>query len=66
MTLTVNGQASQVPDGLTIQGLLQHLGVTATRVAVEVNLQIVKRDKHPEHRLCDGDKVEIVTFVGGG
>ncbi len=66
MTLTVNGQQEQFPDGLTVRGLLAHLGITAERVAVEVNLRVVKRAEHPELRLSDGDKIEVVTFVGGG
>jgi sulfur carrier protein len=64
--LTVNGEAREVPDGTTVSQLLASLEVTAGRVAVEVNTDVVRRAQHEQHRLADGDRVEIVTFVGGG
>ena len=66
MTAIVNGEAQQIPDGLTVAALLQHLGVGGERVAVERNGAIVKRARHAEERLSDGDVLEIVSFVGGG
>jgi sulfur carrier protein len=63
---TVNGEAMELPDGLTVQGLLQHLSVRAERVAVERNGRVVKKARHGEEQLSAGDVVEIVTFVGGG
>jgi sulfur carrier protein len=66
MKLTVNGEPTEVPEGLTIAGLLEHLEVRGPRVAVEVNRRIVVRGQHAEHRLGEGDQVEIVTLVGGG
>lgn len=66
MRATVNGEVRELPEGLTVSGLLQHLGVRAERVAVERNGAVVKRARHPEERLQAGDVLEIVTFVGGG
>lgn len=66
MTLLVNGEPRQVPEGATVRDLLQELKVIGERVAVEVNAEVVRRARHAEHRLRDGDKVEVVTFVGGG
>jgi sulfur carrier protein len=66
MRLEVNGEATEVPEGLTIQGLLEHLKVGGGRVAVEVNREVIRREAHAAHRLAPGDRVEIVAFVGGG
>lgn len=66
MELTINGEAREVPAGLTVEGLLRHLALTGDRVAVEVNRQLVRRAERPAHTLRAGDAVEIVTFVGGG
>ncbi len=66
MRLTINGEERSVPDALTVRGLLEHLGIRPERVAVEVNLDVVKRAEHPQRKLAEGDKVEIVSFVGGG
>ena len=66
MKLLVNGEPRQVSDGITVVELLQDLKVVAERVAVEVNAEVIRRARHAEHRLSEGDKVEVVTFVGGG
>jgi len=66
VTVTVNGEAREVPEGTTVAQLLATLEVTVGRVAVEVNTAVVRRAQHEAHRLADGDQVEIVTFVGGG
>lgn len=65
MQISINGEPREVPDGVTLEGLLRELKI-AERVAVEVNLEVVRRARHAEHRLRAGDRVEIVTFVGGG
>jgi sulfur carrier protein len=64
--ISVNGQPRRVSDGATIAQLLEELGLAAKYVAVEVNLQLVPRGRHAEHRLSEGDRLEIVTLVGGG
>jgi sulfur carrier protein len=66
MRATVNGEAMELPEGLTIIALLQHLGVRAERVAVERNGAVVKKARHAEEILGQDDVLEIVTFVGGG
>jgi sulfur carrier protein len=62
----LNGELREIPDGLTVAGLLAHLGVKAQRVAVEVNETVVTKDRYESHRIGSGDSVEIVAFVGGG
>ena len=62
----LNGERRELPDGLTVETLLSHLGVKAVRVAVEVNETVVTKDRYLTHRLSAGDSIEIVAFVGGG
>jgi len=64
--ITVNGELREMPDGLTVADLLAHLEVPRQATAVEVNRALVPRSRHGEHRLAEGDAVEIVTLVGGG
>ena len=66
MRATVNGDNLELPEGLTVAALLQHLGVRAERVAVERNGAVVKKARHAEERVAPDDVLEIVTFVGGG
>jgi sulfur carrier protein len=66
MDLTVNGEPKVVPDGLTVRGLIEHLGLTDGPVAVERNREVVPRAHHAGTPLTQGDVVEIVHFVGGG
>ena len=66
MKLTVNGNQSEHSDALSVEELLNELDIEPGRVAVEVNLNIVKKANYQEHFLKDGDSVEIVNFVGGG
>lgn len=66
MQLQINGQAQEFPDGTTVAQLLSLLAITAPRVAVEVNAQVIVRARHERTTLQPGDQVEIVTFVGGG
>ena len=66
MQVTVNGSAREIPEGLTVRGLLEHLVLTDGPVAVEVNRAVVPRARHVEQTIAVGDVVEIVHFVGGG
>jgi sulfur carrier protein len=66
MEVTVNGARREVPEGLTVRGLVVHLGLTEGPVAVEVNREIVPRARHDQHRVAPGDVIEVVHFVGGG
>jgi sulfur carrier protein len=64
--ITVNGQLLQAAQGTTVAELLEQLGLAGRHVAVEANLELVPRQRHAQHRLADGDRLEIVTLVGGG
>jgi sulfur carrier protein len=66
MQLTVNGERQEVPDGLTVRGLIERLGLTDGPVAVERNRAVVPRAEHATQPRCPDDVVEIVHFVGGG
>jgi len=64
--VTINGEARDLPDELTLDELLQFLELTENRVAIEHNREIVKRDRWTRVRVAAGDRLEIVHFVGGG
>lgn len=66
LRITVNGEPKTAPEGTTVAGLISLLGMDAARVAVERNQDVVPRRTWAEAKLGDGDKVEIVAFVGGG
>ena len=66
MKLQINGTEKEIKDGLTVKGLLESLEIDPNRVAVEVNLKIIKRCDFGEQNLNEGDAIEIVNFVGGG
>jgi sulfur carrier protein len=66
MQVTVNGASKDVPQGLSVRGLLDHLALTSGPVAVEINRAIIPRAKHGERIVNEGDAIEIVHFVGGG
>ncbi|HEX3770462.1 MAG TPA: sulfur carrier protein ThiS [Polyangiaceae bacterium] len=66
MVVSVNGSPHEVPAGLTVRQLIEHLGLTEGPVAVEINRAIVPRARHPEHPVSPGDEIEVVHFVGGG
>lgn len=65
MRVTINGAATEIPDGLTLRGLLEHLKLDGP-VAIEVNRAIVPRVDHAHHLVRESDSLEIVHFVGGG
>ncbi|HZN12144.1 MAG TPA: sulfur carrier protein ThiS [Blastocatellia bacterium] len=64
--ITVNGEARRVTAGVTVADVLDALGLTPERVAVELNLSILPRAAWPATRLASGDRLEVVHFVGGG
>ncbi len=66
MRLTVNGEAAEQADGLTVSALLAELNLDPRRVAVERNKLIVRRAQFDRTDLTNGDELEIVTLVGGG
>ncbi|MBF1803430.1 sulfur carrier protein ThiS [Alloalcanivorax profundimaris] len=64
-SLTVNGDPMTL-DGTTVADLVAQLQLSGRRLAVEVNRDIVPKSEHGQHRLHDGDVVEIVHAIGGG
>ena len=66
MQITLNGEPHELPEGTTVAGLLESLHRTSGRVAVEINTDVVPRAEHAARVIAAGDRVEVVTFVGGG
>jgi sulfur carrier protein len=66
MTVTINGERREIPDGLHVLALLEHLGMRAERVAIEHNLDILPRAHWQRTPVQPNDRFEIVHFVGGG
>jgi len=62
----INGEAREIDERTSIATLVESLGLTAPHVAIELNLEVVPRARHSETMLRDGDRLEIVTLVGGG
>jgi thiamine biosynthesis protein ThiS len=66
MQIRLNGEAKEVDEGTTLQRLVEQLALAPDRLAVELNYQVIRRARWPEVKLSEGDRVEIVHFVGGG
>jgi thiamine biosynthesis protein ThiS len=66
LSITVNGTSMTLPVGSTITDLLRLLEVEPGLVAVEQNFEIVPREQYPDREILEGDRLEIVHFVGGG
>ena len=66
MHLFINGEQKPFAEQLSLAQLVEQLGMKGDRVAVELNREIIARAQWPETRLKDGDRLEIVHFVGGG
>jgi thiamine biosynthesis protein ThiS len=66
MEIRLNGKTREVADGITVSQLLDELTLQALRVAVQVNTDIIKRERYEEVVLQPGDTVEILTFMSGG
>ena len=67
MELVINGESIQVPNEVkTVSDLLAHFQLNKQIAIVEVNLTIIPKQQYETTTLCNGDKVEIVHFVGGG
>jgi sulfur carrier protein len=66
MKIFFNGQPHEVEEGTTIAALLNRFELQPRYVAVEVNLQLIPRDRHAHHVLQAEDRLEVVTLVGGG
>ena len=66
MTITLNGDKHELAAPVSVSALLQELDIDARRVAVELNLTVVKKTAYDSSVIKEGDEVEIVNFVGGG
>lgn len=66
MDILLNGQPRQIQDATTLLDLLTAEGLHERRLAIEVNLEIIPRQRYAEHLLASGDRVEIVQAIGGG
>ena len=66
MTICLNGEKHEVPEGVTLQGMVQTLELTKKSVVVELNRKVIAKSELPTTKLHENDTVEIVQFVGGG
>ncbi len=67
MQIILNGKPEVLnKDTNTVHNLLNNLGIKQNNVAVEINLELVPRSLYQSHQIKDGDKIEIIHFVGGG
>lgn len=66
MQIILNGEPKTIADGATVSTVIDGLGLEPRYVGVEVNLELVPREHHHDHKLRDGDQLEVVTLVGGG
>jgi thiamine biosynthesis protein ThiS len=66
ITITLNGEAEEIAEGLSLGGLVQQLQLDLRKIAVECNGEIIPRTCHGDTPLSAGDRVEIVEFIGGG
>ena len=66
MQITINSDAQTLADGISLSALLAQFDLAPERVAVEVNERLVRRPTFAQTTLQDGDRVEIVTLIGGG
>lgn len=66
LEVKINGREQEVPAGLDLVRLIERLGLKGDRIAIEVNREIIKRDRWAAYRVQSGDVIEIVHFVGGG
>lgn len=66
MNITINGEQKNIASGISISALVASLGIAPSQIAVEVNGAIVPKSTHESAMLSEGDKVEIVRFIGGG
>lgn len=66
MKLIINGQERSFEVGINVSQLIEQLNIKSEKVAIERNLEIVPRANYSETQLSDGDKIEIVQFIGGG
>ena len=66
MKITVNGEAREIPDETTLRQLIEALGIDEKVMAAAVNMEIVKKEDWRTYSLREGDRIELLHFVGGG
>lgn len=66
MNIILNGELKEIPANFAVTALIEVLDLTPERLAIEINRRIIRRADWPSTTLAEGDKVEIVHFVGGG
>ena len=66
MTIIVNGENKEFSEGIKLEKVLEQLSLMGKVMAAAVNMEIIKQDQWSEHTLVDGDKLELLDFVGGG
>lgn len=66
MKVTINGEPQEIPAGLSVPAMLEHLKLRADRVAIEQNLDVLPRHLWQQTMVAEGDRYEIVQLVGGG
>jgi len=66
VVITLNGERFELDEPISVAGLLARLEIDPRRVAVEHNLMIIRRQTYPDVVVGEGDRLEIVNFVGGG
>ncbi len=66
ITVSINGAPRQLPDSISVAALIEELGFSGKRIALERNGEIVPRSKFATQQLSDGDRLEVVVAVGGG
>lgn len=66
MKIQLNGESREIPDNCTAQDLIEQLGLTGKRLAMELNREIVPRSRYASTTINNGDEIEIVHAIGGG
>ncbi|HXU93352.1 MAG TPA: sulfur carrier protein ThiS [Gallionella sp.] len=66
ITVSINGESRQFPHAISIAALIEEMGLTGKRIALERNGEIVPRSSFAAQQIADGDRMEIVVAVGGG
>jgi sulfur carrier protein len=66
MQVLINGEKTELPDGLTLSAVVRHLSLPERRMAVEVNKQVIRKQDWESFKIDTNDNIEIVHFVGGG
>lgn len=66
MKVFINGEVKNIPEGLNLDELLRHFSLPTQRIAIEMNMSVVRRKDWEKMKVNETDKIEIIHFVGGG